>query len=279
MNKENLMNRNLIFVVLSTGLVFLALITFLLVKMIFTKLRELLSALKRIQEGDLDFLLETGQNDEVGELSRNFNIMIGRIKELIKINVKIRLAEKDAQLKALQAQINPHFLYNSLNAIKMMAEIKDDLAISDAVSSLGIILRYNISGGDSELTSLGAELSYIRHYISIQKLLLEDRADLSVTVDPELEGKLDDCVIMKLLIQPVLENAIVHGLRNIPAEGCVDIAVYKVNGDLHIEVTNNGNIIPPDELAELNAAIHEEYDVRQDRAKGFGSALRMFSKE
>lgn len=273
-NRENLMNRNLIFLVLSTGFIFLTVITFLLVKMIFTKLKKLLSALKRIQEGNLDFLLETEQDDEVGELSRNINIMVGRIKELIEINVKIRLAEKDAQLKALRAQINPHFLYNSLNAIKMMAELRDEVAISDAISSLGIILRYNISGGNSDLTSLRAELSYIRHYISIQKLLLEDRADFSVTVAPELEEKLDECVIIKLLIQPVLENAIVHGLRNIPVKGYVNIAVYKMDGDLHIKVTNNGNIIPPNKLMELNEVTQEDYDVRQDSAKGFGIGIK-----
>lgn len=274
MNNENIMNRNLIFLVLSTGFIFLTAITFLYVKTIFTKLKKLRSALKRIQKGDLDFLLESEQNDEVGELSKNFNIMIGRIKELIQTNAKIKMAEKDAQLKALQAQINPHFLYNSLNAIKMMAEIKDDLAISDAVSSLGTILRYNISGGNSDLTSLRAELSYIGHYIGIQKLLLEERADLTVTVDPKLEDKLDEYIIVKLLIQPVLENAIVHGLKNITMKGCVNIAVYKTGNDLHIKVTNNGNMIPHDELNDLNTVIHEEYDVRQDSAKGFGIGLK-----
>lgn len=274
MNNENLINRNLVILVLSTGFILLIAITFLYVKMIFAKLKKLLSALKRIQKGDLDFLLESEQIDEVGELSKNFNIMIGRIKELIQTNVKIKLAEKDAHLRALQAQINPHFLYNSLNAIKMMAEVNDDLATSDAVSSLGTILRYNISGGNSDLTSLRAELSYIGHYIGIQKLLFEDRAVFSVTVDPKLEDKLDEYVIVKLLIQPVLENAIVHGLKDITVKGCVNIAVCKKGNDLHIKVTNNGNIISPDELNDLNTVIYEEYDVRQDSAKGFGIGLK-----
>ena len=274
MNRENQRNISLIFLALFIGFVFLAIIAFILVKMVFSKLKKLLSALKQIQKGDLDFQLEFEENDEVGELSKNYNIMTGKIKELIQINVKIKLAEKEAQLKALQAQINPHFLYNSLNAIKMMAELKDDLAISDAISSLGAILRYNISGRNSELSSLGTELSYIRHYIRTQKLLIEDRADFSITVEPELRQKLNDCFIMKLLIQPVLENAIVHGIRDISVKGCVNIAVSKIDGNLHIKVTNNGNIIPQDKLVELNALNMDEYDVRQERASGYGIGIK-----
>ena len=253
---KGFMDRRLIFIVLFTGTVFLILVSWLLIRLVFVKFKRLIVAVKRIQKGDLESRIGEYESDEVGELARNINIMTGRIKELIKTNVMSKTAEKDAQLKALQAQINPHFLYNALETIKMMAELKDELQISDAVSSLGTIMRYNISSKGCEFVSLQDEITYIRNYISIQGLL-HDRIEFMIRIDPLLEPVVKECRTLKMIIQPLVENAIKHGFKGLLSGGYVRVEITGSDGNIDIAVTDNGISIPPDRLKEICKRLQE----------------------
>ena len=243
-------SRNIIFAVLLSGAVILILISWLLMRLVFSKFKKLLSAVKRIQKGDFETKLENYNQDEVGELAYNINIMTDRVKELINTNVSAKTAQKEAQIKALQAQINPHFMYNTLEAIKMMAEVRDEFAISDVISSLGSILRYNTSSDGGDFVSLHVEISYIRNYISILKLLY-DKVNFEIDIDQELVSKLGQISCFRLIIQPLVENSVEHGLKGLTSGGFVKVNVVMQQEDILISVSDNGRGIQPERLAYI----------------------------
>src|SRR5690606_2848016 len=138
--------------------------------------------------------------DEVGQIQRHFRIMLERINELIQENYIKQLVIKDTQFKALQAQINPHFLYNTLESINWMAKMSKQDRISQMVESLGYLLRLSISEQDSVIT-LHKELHIVQQYLVIQKLRFEERLDFQLDVPEHLVL----CTVPKLSIQPIVE--------------------------------------------------------------------------
>jgi two-component system, sensor histidine kinase YesM len=247
-------NRRFIFAVLFTSAAILILISWILVRLVFSKFKKLLFAVKRIQKGDLDTKIDIHNQDEVGELACNINIMTDRIKELMNTNVAVKTAQKEAQIKALQAQINPHFMYNTLEAIKMMAEVRDELAISDAISSLGRILRYTVSPDARDFVSLFDEISYIRNYISILNLLY-DRIDFSICIEPGLESELREAGCIRLIIQPFVENSVKHGLKGLLKGGLVKIDAGVEGNNIRIVVSDNGRGFLPERLAAIRGRL------------------------
>ncbi|WP_438351189.1 sensor histidine kinase [Paenibacillus sp. FA6] len=215
-------------------------------------IRQLISQMKEVQYGDLENMdsylsaAPSEQMDEVGLLQRNFRLMITRINTLIKENYSNQLIIKETEFKALQAQINPHFLYNSLDSINWLAKKSSQSQISSMVVSLGYLLRSSISLKKNVIT-IAEELEIVNHYITIQKYRFQHRLDFHLEV-PE---RYHTVMIPKLTLQPLVENAIQYGLEP-KIEPCrIRIYVEEGEGWVRLVVEDQGPGIEEDYLRKV----------------------------
>lgn len=215
----------------------------------------LIKKMKKIEKGDLDNLEEialgsipSSPQSEVGLLHRTFKMMIQRIRELINENYTKQLLIRETELKALQAQINPHFLYNTLESINWLAKANKQDQISTMVESLGFLLRSSVSFKES-LIPLSKELEIVWSYITIQKTRFEERLDFIV----DMPDSLKNALIPKLTLQPIVENAIHYALEpNI--EPCrIRIVVKERDGVIHIAIEDDGPGMEPEFIKRLLA--------------------------
>ncbi|MCX7656245.1 MAG: sensor histidine kinase [Treponemataceae bacterium] len=175
---------------------------------------ELLSAYAtHVEKGDftIPFIQEDvflRHNDEIGQIERDFIFLLNKINDLIKENYAHELLAKDAQLKALEAQINPHFLYNTLDTVHWLAKLRNEQEIAAIVEALAYILRKSLSSKEPTI-SLREELELLKAYVTIQKIRFGKKLEVSYFVAPELES----CTIPKLTLQPIVENSIIHGIE------------------------------------------------------------------
>ncbi|EEG74005.1 sensor histidine kinase [[Clostridium] hylemonae] len=201
----------------------------------------------QVGEGDFDIRAATGASDEIGQLTLSFDKMVERTKQLIENVYQSEIYQKEAELNALQAQINPHFLYNTLQTIDMMAEEEGADEISDACQALSKIFRYSINRGQ-EFVHVQDEIVHIENYMLIQKLRFGGKLEVRYDIQNECR----ELYIVKLLIQPMVENAVVHGMENVLDKCYVTIRVYRKEDCLYAEVEDNGTGIAPGQLMELN---------------------------
>lgn len=201
----------------------------------------------QVGEGDFDIRAATGASDEIGQLTLSFDKMVERTKQLIENVYQSEIYQKEAELNALQAQINPHFLYNTLQTIDMMAEEEGADEISDACQALSKIFRYSINRGQ-EFVHVQDEIVHIENYMLIQKLRFGGKLEVRYDIQNECR----ELYIVKLLIQPMVENAVVHGMENVLDKCHVTIRVYRKEDCLYAEVEDNGTGIAPGQLMELN---------------------------
>lgn len=201
----------------------------------------------QVGEGDFDIRAATGASDEIGQLTMSFDKMVERTKQLIENVYQSEIYQKEAELNALQAQINPHFLYNTLQTIDMMAEEEEADEISDACQALSKIFRYSINRGQ-EFVHVQDELVHIENYMLIQKLRFGDKLDVRYDIQEDCR----ELYIVKLLIQPMVENAVVHGMENVLDRCLVTIRVYRDRDCLYAEVEDNGTGIGTEQLDHLN---------------------------
>lgn len=195
-------------------------------------------------------LVPSQRSDEIGFLLDSFNLMQKQNKELVDSEYTSQIARRSAQLQALQSQINPHFLYNTLQVIGGMALRKNAPEIYSVTTALGDILRYSLNFTD-ETVALGEELHYFESYLSIQKQRFGDKLHISIDVPKGLET----APVPKLILQPILENSFRHGLPE--KEACWDISIKAVHNDgrLEITVSDNGVGIPAEKLSELQETL------------------------
>ena len=172
-------------------------------------IQKLRDSMEKVQEGDFDTAdVEVLSGNEIGSLTKSFNVMTHRIEELMEQNVHEQEEKRKSELKALQSQINPHFLYNTLDSIIWMAEGKKNEEVVLMTASLARLLRQSISNED-ELVPIGQEIEYARSYLTIQKMRYKDKMEFQIEVEPSIKG----IQIIKLVLQPLIENAIYHGLK------------------------------------------------------------------
>ncbi len=182
-------------------------------------LRKMMRLMKNVQEGDFNVQFPVKYRDEVGQLGHQFNRMIVRIDHLIQDIYLMERKKKEAELHALQSQINPHFMYNTLESIRMAAELNDDQIAADMLAILGKLLRYSISDLHEEVT-LEAELNHMRNYVEMLNYRYPGRFQLETDVGSELLAY----PLIKLVLQPIVENAIYHGLDD--AKPLMRISIY-----------------------------------------------------
>lgn len=212
----------------------------LLYRSITMPLNALSRAMKAAQDQNFTLRLPPGRADEIGYLSTAFNDMMDRMDQLINEVYQRKLAQQSAEMEALQAQINPHFLYNTLDSINWMLIERGDMDISDIVVSLGSLMHYTMET-ERATVSLRLEYDYVRDYLSIQKCRLTDRLQYSLHLDPALEA----FVLPKLVLQPLVENAIRHGVEPLKRGGHIAIdARLSPAGAAVLSVRDTGRGIP-----------------------------------
>ncbi|WP_368658486.1 sensor histidine kinase [Metabacillus halosaccharovorans] len=247
-------------------IVALFLITFF-TKILSNRIITLNRQIKRVGEGNLDAVIHVQGSDEIGLLSNQINKMVTNIKELIdeveKVHIEKNILEKRQQeikLKMMASQINPHFLFNALESIRMKAHIKGEKEIASVVKVLGKLMRKSISV-TGEMVPLKHEIDLIKCYLDIQKFRYGDRLDYQLKIDPKSEQLL----INPLIIQPLVENAVIHGLENKEKDGKV-IVEAKVNEHfLTVCVLDNGVGMSEEKLKSIKETLKNVDDNRENR--------------
>lgn len=199
-------------------------------------IQKLRDSMKKVQEGDFsvsDVVVDS--RNEIGSLTKSFDVMTHRIQELMEQNVHEQEQKRKSELKALQSQINPHFLYNTLDSIIWMAEGKKNEEVVLMTASLARLLRQSISNED-ETVSIGQEIQYAKSYLTIQKMRYKDKLEFEIDVDPSVNM----IPIVKLVLQPIIENAIYHGLKYKESKGMILVKGYRHGDNAVLEVKDDG---------------------------------------
>lgn len=207
---------------------------------------QLASFMSKAQSGDLTIRYWGQRSDEIGLLGQSFNTMLAQIGRLLSLTELQERQKREAELRSLQAHIKPHFLYNTLDTIHWMARNRGAEDIAEVVQSLSKLFRLGLSKG-SDIIPLSDELEHIVSYLKIQHVRYSSKLAYTIQIDPQL-GEL---FVLKLLLQPVVENAIYHGIKERRGPGHIWIEVSEREGDLFLTVRDNGAGIPPERLQML----------------------------
>lgn len=237
------------------GLAVTLIISFLLARSLSRPIKKLQGMMKHVESGNLDVLAEINQRDEIGQLSRTFNLMIGQIKRLMQQIIDTEKTKRTTELRLLQSQINPHFLYNTLDSIIWMAEQKQHEEVVTMTSALAKLFRASIAK-ENELVPLQVEIDHIGNYLLIQKMRYQEQLDYRIEVPDELMH----VKTLKILLQPFVENAIYHGIKNKPEIGLIVITAREEGDNLVFEVIDNGLGMTAEKLQ--NVLKHQEREAK-----------------
>lgn len=197
-----------------------------------------------VQEGNFAGAdIEITDNNELGSLGESFNVMTHKIAELMEQNVYEQKEKRKNEMRALQSQINPHFLYNTLDSIIWMSAAGKNDEVVDMTSALAKLFRQSISNEKEELT-IREEIDYVNSYMIIQKMRYKDKVEYTFEVEPDIMK----ISIIKFALQPLVENAIYHGLKYKEGKGLLHIKGYAKNNKVYLEVIDNGVGMTDDEL-------------------------------
>ncbi len=234
---------------------FIGLVLFLVVGLATNKITKgITKPVKRLQEimksvdtGDFHLIGEIDASDEIKELARDYDIMVTRIRELMHENVQEQELKRKSDLKVLQAQINPHFLYNTLDSIIWMAEMKQHKEVVLMTSALSKLMRISISKG-RELIPIRDEIAHVESYLTIEEMRYRNKYDYVIDVDPTLY----DETILKITLQPLVENAIYHGIKEVDYKGHIRISGVREGDTIVFTVHDNGKGMTRQQLEALN---------------------------
>ncbi len=244
-------NKDILIDVISTlplALLIIIMVTWFISWQISKPINTLSKTMDKVSEGDFSVRVNMIKGEkEVVALSRTFDGMVETVQELIKQNEIKEKNKRKTELNALQAQINPHFLYNTLDSIMWMAENGSKEEVIDMVGALARLFRISISKG-KRIISVERELEHVRNYLLIQKIRYKNRFDFSV----EIEKGLEEHSTLKLILQPIVENALYHGIENLMEKGELSIRAYAKENNLVFEIADNGIGMTEETLAMLN---------------------------
>lgn len=221
------------------------------------RIRQLIKHMKKIEEDNWDICIPVDSRDEIGVLQKNFNKMVENIRMLIKETYEAELKKKSAELKSLQAQINPHFLYNTLDMIRWLALKNRSQDIANIVSSLAKFFKLSLSNG-KDIVTIRDEVNHVKTYLEIQN----SRFGNSVETIIDIEDEINSLMTVKLILQPIVENAIIHGIQKKDSKkGYVKITGKKKDNIIIITVEDNGIGMSKEKILEI---------LNKSKATGYG---------
>lgn len=223
-------------------------------------LKKLLKSMKKFEKGDFEEKVDFKYSDEIGMLGSGYNKMVSNIKELIDNTYKLQIKEKEAELRALQAQINPHFLYNTLNTIYWKAVKTEQHEISEMTLLLSQLFRLTLNMGKDWVT-LGDEKELIYCYLSLQTIRFKDRLKFTLDIDDSLLKYM----IPKLILQPFVENAVIHGIGDRTEGGTIIVSARLTNNKLRFLIEDNGLGMNSEMVKALNSSDFVTYDNKSER--------------
>ncbi|MDN4621000.1 sensor histidine kinase [Paenibacillus sp. PsM32] len=244
-NKSSIQHSILLYALLGIGI---SIIISLLLSLHLTKpIKRLQQDMKQVELGNFHIQTSIEEDNEINQLGQSFNVMVNEIKHLMDETVQTSEQKRKTELLLLQAQINPHFLYNTLDSIIWMAEQEKHEEVVDMTSALAKMFRASITR-DQELVSIRVEIEHIRHYLFIQKMRYREQLDYVFDIPSDiLQYK-----TVKILLQPFIENAIYHGIRSKTTPGIIYISARQEQDDLLFEVRDNGLGMTAERLAQVN---------------------------
>ena len=233
---------------------------FLISSNISKPIESLRRSMQAVESGNFDIDITVKARNEVYQLARDCDIAVKKVRDLIEQNRREQELKRKLELRSLQAQINPHFLYNTLDSIIWMIELGENDRAIDMTSALAKFFRIGISRG-SETISMRTEVEYVQTYLEIQKQRYKDKLSYEISFAPELSGY----QILKLLIQPLVENAIYHGIKNMEGPGLIRITGVLDSGAIVIRISDNGVGMGPEQLEALRDGL-----IEPNQANGVG---------
>ncbi|GFZ34402.1 two-component sensor histidine kinase [Clostridium zeae] len=245
-------------------IVMLSLIIYYITNIILRRLYIIIRSLKKVRGGDLNVEIPVYSNDEIGLLAHHFRQLVNKINVLIKDSIDKKTVTKEAELKALKNQLDAHFLYNTLENIRMMAEIEENYTVSDSLASLGDMMRYNMKW-DRDYVPLFEEINHIKNYIALMGIRFEHDINLRINIDEKLMDK----EVLKLSLQPLVENAVKHGLSKklVKEDGTIVVDGKEDEQFTYITITDNGCGIDEASLIELKEFLNSS---EQNTKHGLG---------
>ena len=248
--------------------VFLIILIFIINYIVHRMLKQfymILHSIRQVQKGDMNVVIEDCGKDEMGELGSQINIMLARLKRLMEDNLNRELLVKNSEIRALQNQINAHFIYNVLESIKMMAEIDEKYEISDAITALGKLLRYSMKWTSGNVT-VEQEIDYIHNYLALINLRFDYEIYLSLNIPENIMIQ----EIPKMSLQPIVENSIYHGIEQMAKDTNIYIKGFQEDEDCIIEITDAGKGMSEEEVRRLYQKISGEIDSAGGSGNGIG---------
>ncbi len=256
----------IIIIALTSVLVFIF-ITTLITSTITSPMKELLVSMKKFQEGDFNQNVRVVYNDEIGMLTSSYNQMVNHIKALVDQNYRIKLKEKESEMAVLEAQINPHFLYNTLDLIYWKAQSTGRADMAQDIYSLARLFRIALNRG-SPWISIKDEKGFLGHYLSLQRSLKSDELDYEILIDDAIL----DYYTPHFFLQPLVENSIVHGLEHKLSNCQIRVCGKEIENMIMFTVEDNGIGMDEDQVAKVFSRPVEGSD-EQMFVKGQGYAI------
>jgi two-component system sensor histidine kinase YesM len=245
--------------------ILLAILAFALAtaRLIFRPLKMIMKGMESIQQGNLNIILENNKNDEFGIIIHSFNYMADRVKSLIETIYHQQVHYRKAEILSLQAKLNPHFLYNTLDMIYWMLILKDEEEIGESIVALSNILRYSISH-NNEFVTVREDMDQLENYLKIQRMRFQDKLQYTF----ELQENVRELRIPKLIIQPLVENSFKYAFQDLKRSGSIVIRSYAEDDQLFFEVADNGVGMSKDKIRSIFSSLEN-----QNKKGGIGIQL------
>ncbi|MGG1676127.1 sensor histidine kinase [Neobacillus sp. NRS-1170] len=207
----------------------------------------LIANMKKVEKGEFEADFESLGNDEIGMLGRHFKLMIAKINELIEREYKLEIENKSSQLRVLQSQINPHFLYNAFQSIGTLALKLKAVPVYSLLTSLSTIMRYSMNMRE-DIVPFASELKHVKAYLSLQKQRFDEQFEFNLSIQQEVE----EIPVPKMILQPIVENCFKHGFDQKVEKTIIHIEGYLLNDDsVCIKVKDNGIGVNEEQLKKI----------------------------
>ncbi|WP_029196804.1 sensor histidine kinase [Paenibacillus alginolyticus] len=264
-NAEVVKTREYLYVVIVVLVILSTALASLISRNIASPLKLLIREMKQVEMGNFKGSVTVKSFEEINSLVSSFNRMVNRMEELIERITLSSMSEKNAELQALQSQVNPHFLYNTLDMIYWMLDERENDRLGKVILALSHMFRYSSDWQEASKTTLRQELDQMRHYITIIESRLEGRVSTDIQIDPDVL----DVILPKMTLQPIIENAVKYGLEPLREPGILRVRTEVHEQELHIIIQDNGVGIEESTLTEMQELL------RADTAEAGGLVASM----